>query len=130
MPADSLRPSSSEEGQAEEDVEVDEKGKRYYHGLEPGSCVRWWNEIGVIRVIGELIIPSAEEAIDPGHVSFQYLIKSVNEAWNSSISFDEAQQLQQNLPLLQALQPSHYRQLQLPRPQPDYAVGFNTAGLF
>lgn len=34
----------SEEGrqvnEPEEDVEVDEKGKCFFHGLEPGSCVR------------------------------------------------------------------------------------------
>ncbi|OJD21464.1 hypothetical protein ACJ73_07194 [Blastomyces percursus] len=34
----------------EEDVEIDEKGKRYYHGLEPGSCVRCLKGIGDLPV--------------------------------------------------------------------------------
>ncbi|PGH33299.1 hypothetical protein GX50_03852 [[Emmonsia] crescens] len=47
VPMNSLHSSSSEEGQAadpEEDVEVGKKGKRFYHGLEPGSCIRCLKE--------------------------------------------------------------------------------------
>nr|KMM71465.1 hypothetical protein CPAG_07772 [Coccidioides posadasii RMSCC 3488] len=51
------------------------------------------NEAGVIRIIGELIVPSAESAINLSHVTFPHLVVSVNEGWDSSISLDEDQQL-------------------------------------
>ncbi|EEH36365.2 hypothetical protein PAAG_06783 [Paracoccidioides lutzii Pb01] len=82
------------------------------------------NETGVIRIIGELIVPSAESAIDLGRVTFPHLVVSVNEGWDSSISLDESQQLPRTLPSLQAPQPSRSPQFRLPKPQPDYAVGF------
>ncbi|KKZ60125.1 hypothetical protein EMCG_05150 [[Emmonsia] crescens] len=74
------------------------------------------NEAGIIRIIGELIVPSAESAIDLSHVTFPHLVVSVNEGWDSSISLDEDQQLPPHL--------SQSRQFRLSRPQPDYAVGF------
>lgn len=102
------------------------RGTRFDDDVFESTCqrIRKKNETGVIRVIGELIVPSAEGAIDHGHISFQRLIESVNEGWDSSISLDEAQQLPQTLPLSQALQLPQSRQFRLPRPQPDYAVGF------
>ncbi|EQL33493.1 hypothetical protein BDBG_01427 [Blastomyces gilchristii SLH14081] len=77
--------------------------------------LRKYNETGVIRIIGELIVPSAESAIDLGHVTFPHLIVSMNDGWDSSIPLDEAQ-----LP-----PPAQSRQFRLPQPQPDYAVGFS-----
>ncbi|EFR04014.1 hypothetical protein MGYG_07019 [Nannizzia gypsea CBS 118893] len=45
--------------------------------------VRKQSEMGVvIRIIGELIVPSAECAIDLGHVTFEHLISKVNEVWD------------------------------------------------
>ncbi|OJD11689.1 hypothetical protein AJ78_07588 [Emergomyces pasteurianus Ep9510] len=38
---------------------------------------------------GELIVPSAESAIDLSLVTFPHLVVSVNEGWDSSISLDE-----------------------------------------
>ncbi|KAL2374567.1 hypothetical protein RJ035_001444 [Blastomyces gilchristii] len=78
------------------------------------------NEAGVTRIIGELIVPSAESAIDLSHVTFPHLVVSVNEGWDSSISLDEDQRLP---PLAQTPLPQS-RQFRLSRPQPDYAVGF------
>ncbi|KAM5462666.1 hypothetical protein MauCBS54593_007885 [Microsporum audouinii] len=82
--------------------------------------------MGVIRIIGELIVPSAECAIDLGHVAFKHLISKVDEDWDNSISLDVVQP-----PLQLPLQPpqppqasSKYSQFQLSRPQPDFAVGF------
>ncbi|OJD09999.1 hypothetical protein AJ78_08811 [Emergomyces pasteurianus Ep9510] len=80
------------------------------------------NETEVIRIIGELIVPSAESAIDLNHITFRHLIVSVNEAWDGSISLGESQQSLQNLPSLQSSQSQQFR---LPRPQPDYAVSFS-----
>ncbi|KAK2806457.1 hypothetical protein FQN50_005875 [Emmonsiellopsis sp. PD_5] len=74
------------------------------------------NKTGLIRLIGELIVPSAESMIDYGHDACPYLIVSVDEAWDSSIPLDEHQQLLRDLPSRQ--------QFQLPRPHPYYAVGF------
>ncbi|EDN11067.1 conserved hypothetical protein [Histoplasma mississippiense (nom. inval.)] len=79
------------------------------------------NEAGVTRIIGELIVPSAESAIDLSHVTFPHLVVSVNEGWDSSISLDEDQRLP---PLAQTPLLPQSRQFRLSRPQPDYAVGF------
>ncbi|QSS59396.1 hypothetical protein I7I51_08831 [Histoplasma capsulatum] len=79
------------------------------------------NETGVIRIIGELIVPSAESAIDLSHVTFPHLVVSVNEGWDSSISLDEDQRLP---PPAQTPHLPQSRQFRLSRPQPDYAVGF------
>ncbi|KGQ00663.1 hypothetical protein PAAG_12673 [Paracoccidioides lutzii Pb01] len=79
-------------------------GTRFDDGVFELTCqrIRKKNETGVIRVIAELIVPSAEGAIDHGCVSFQHL---------------EDQQLPTpHLP--------QSRQFRLSRPQPDYAVGF------
>ncbi|OJD13679.1 hypothetical protein ACJ73_09178 [Blastomyces percursus] len=99
------------------------KATVFEEGAFESTCrrIQKKNETGVIRIIGELIVPSAESAIDLNHVTFPHLVVSVNEAWDGSISLDESQQLPQNLP---SLQPSRSQQFRLPRPQPDYAVGF------
>ncbi|EFW13450.1 hypothetical protein D8B26_001435 [Coccidioides posadasii str. Silveira] len=98
-------------------------GTRFDDGVFELTCqrIRKKNETGVIRVIAELIVPSAEGAIDHGRVSFQHLVESVNEGWDSSISLDEDQRLPP--PALTPHLP-HSRQFRLSRPQPDYAVGF------
>ncbi|OJD20595.1 hypothetical protein ACJ73_08072 [Blastomyces percursus] len=87
------------------------------------SCERLnkYNEAGVIRIIGELIVPSAGSAIDLGRVTFPHLVVSVNEGWDSSISLDEDQRLP---PPAQTPQLLQSRQFRLSWPQPDYAVGF------
>ncbi|KAK2732721.1 hypothetical protein FQN55_003942 [Onygenales sp. PD_40] len=74
------------------------------------------NKTGLIRLIGELIVPSAESIIDYGQNAYPYLVVSVDEAWDCSIPLDESQQLLGDLPC--------WQQFQLPRPQPYYAVGF------
>ncbi|OJD27249.1 hypothetical protein ACJ73_01349 [Blastomyces percursus] len=94
-------------------------GTRFDDDVFELTCqrIRKKNETGVIRVIAELIVPSAEGAIDHCRVSFQHLVESVNEGWDSSISLDEDQRLPTpRLP--------QSRQFRLSRPQPDYAVGF------
>ncbi|KAK2781847.1 hypothetical protein FQN52_001341 [Onygenales sp. PD_12] len=87
-------------------------------GVFESTCrrVQTKNKTGLIRLIGELIVPSAESIIDHGNDACQYLIVSVDEAWDSSIPLDESQQLLRDLP--------SWQQFQLPRPQPYYAVGF------
>ncbi|KAG5298290.1 hypothetical protein I7I48_07695 [Histoplasma ohiense] len=89
------------------------------------------NEIGVVRIISELIVPSADIAICRGHFKFEHLVVSINEAWSNSVSLDAASittdpplQSQQPLkpPPMPILKPP---QFQLPRPHPDYAVGFS-----
>lgn len=62
----------------------------------------------IVSYIADVFVDSSADAcvvisIRFDNVSFQYLIKSVNEAWDSSISFDEAQQLPKNSLLSQAL---------------------------
>ncbi|KAM5451727.1 hypothetical protein MaudCBS49596_003554 [Microsporum audouinii] len=84
------------------------------------------SEMGVIRIIGELIVPSAECAIGLGHVAFKHLISKVNEVWDNSISLNAVQPPLQ-LPLHPPPPPQalpKYSQFQLSRPQPDFAVGF------
>ncbi|ODH42289.1 hypothetical protein ACO22_01232 [Paracoccidioides brasiliensis] len=51
------------------------------------------NETGVIHIIDELIVPSAENAINLSHSVFPHLVVSVNGAWDGSISLDKSQQL-------------------------------------
>ncbi|EEH37426.2 hypothetical protein PAAG_07844 [Paracoccidioides lutzii Pb01] len=61
------------------------------------------NETGVIRVVAELIVPSAEGAVGHNRIPFQHLVESLNEAWGSSISLVEVQQLHQTLLSSQSL---------------------------
>ncbi|EDN10308.1 predicted protein [Histoplasma mississippiense (nom. inval.)] len=79
----------------------------------------------------ELIVPSADIAICRGHVKFEHLVVSINEAWSNSVSLDAAS-ITTDPPLQsqQPIKPPYMRiskapQFQLPRPQPDYAVGFS-----
>ena len=58
------------------------------------------NEAKVIQDIARLIVPSAESLAVHGAKHLEPLIESVNEGWNNSIALID------------------------PRPQPDYAVGF------
>ncbi|PQE12289.1 phosphatidylserine decarboxylase protein [Rutstroemia sp. NJR-2017a BVV2] len=58
------------------------------------------NEARVIQDIARLIVPSAETLATFGSIHLDVLVESVNEGWNSIIPF------------------------YVPRPQPDYAVGF------
>ncbi|KAJ9624560.1 hypothetical protein H2203_005295 [Taxawa tesnikishii (nom. ined.)] len=58
------------------------------------------NETRVIRDISLLIVPSAEILATYGAVDLQQLVESTNEGWHNAIP------------------------VTLPRPQPDYAVGF------
>ena len=58
------------------------------------------NEARVIQDLSRLIIPSAETLARCGANHLNVLVESVNEGWNSSIP------------------------ITVPRPQPDYAVGF------
>ncbi|ODH43973.1 hypothetical protein ACO22_00945 [Paracoccidioides brasiliensis] len=76
------------------------------------------------KVPKETVFQEAESAIDLGRVTFPHLVVSVDEGWESSISLDESQQLPRTLQSLQAPQPSRSPQFRLPRPQPDYAMGF------
>ncbi|KAH6699914.1 hypothetical protein BKA61DRAFT_562017 [Leptodontidium sp. MPI-SDFR-AT-0119] len=62
--------------------------------------IRNRNETMVIRDISLLIVPSAQTLATYGATNLDPLIESVNEGWNSAISFYG------------------------PRPQPDYSVGF------
>ncbi|KAF1995219.1 hypothetical protein P154DRAFT_349514 [Amniculicola lignicola CBS 123094] len=59
------------------------------------------NEAKVIDKIGRLIVPSAEDLADFGLKHLRHLAESINEGWNNSIPLTK------------------------PRPQPDYAVGFD-----
>ena len=59
------------------------------------------NEAMVIRDIGLLIVPSAQTLAKYGATHLNHLYESVNEGWNSAISFHGT------------------------RPQPDYSVGFD-----
>ncbi|KKZ61383.1 hypothetical protein EMCG_03989 [[Emmonsia] crescens] len=89
------------------------------------------SETGIVRTISELIVPSADIAICRGHVTFKNLVVSIDEAWDNSISLDAASIATE--PSLQSQQPLKppptltlkTSQFQLPRPQPDYAVGFS-----
>ncbi|CAM5999411.1 unnamed protein product [Sphagnum balticum] len=58
------------------------------------------NESMVVRDIGQLLVPSAQNLATCGAANLHYLIDSVNEGWNSAEPFYG------------------------PRPQPDYSVGF------
>lgn len=46
------------------------------------------NETRVVRIISELIVPSADIAICRGHVKFKHLAVSISEAWSNSVSLD------------------------------------------
>ncbi|QSS51996.1 hypothetical protein I7I53_07483 [Histoplasma capsulatum var. duboisii H88] len=102
------------------DVEVP-KDTVFEDNAFESTCERLskYNETGVIRIIGELIVPSAGSAMDLGRVTFPHLVVSVNESWDSSREIDEAQQLS---PPAQV--PPQSRPFRLSRPQPDYGVGF------
>lgn len=95
------------------------------------SKLRSKSETGVVRTIGELIVPSADIAICRGHVKFKHLVVSIDEAWDNLISLDAASiATEPSLQSQQPLKPPPTRtpktsQFQLPRPQPDYAVGFS-----
>jgi hypothetical protein len=65
------------------------------------------NNNGVNRLIGELLVPSAETAIDRGLTEFQHYAVGMSEIWTlMSPLMDDGQE-------------------RLPIPQPDYAVGFS-----
>ncbi|MCJ1231380.1 hypothetical protein MMC12_008057 [Toensbergia leucococca] len=59
------------------------------------------NEARVVQDIGRLLVPSAETLATLGAHHLDILVESVNEGWNNSIP------------------------VTIPRPQPDYAVGFD-----
>ncbi|KAG5297533.1 hypothetical protein I7I48_06665 [Histoplasma ohiense] len=101
-------------------------GTRFDDDVFKSTCqrLRKKNEAGVIRIIAEFIVPSAEGAIDRGRISFQHLVESVNESWDSSIPLVWMPQLPQTLPSSQALQLQQFQKFRLSQPQPDYAVGF------
>ncbi|KAL5333721.1 hypothetical protein BJX70DRAFT_391959 [Aspergillus crustosus] len=67
------------------------------------------NETGVMTLIHQLLIPSAEIEILRGNVAFRALIDCFNEPWTGSVSF------------CNETHPEH----PLPTPQPDYSVGFS-----
>lgn len=89
--------------------------------------IRNKNETEIIRIIGELIVPSAESAISRGYIAFKRDI-SINEAWDNSLSLDanpHSSQAQEPLQPPPPPQASKLSRFQLPRPQPDYAVGYS-----
>ncbi|KAL2867134.1 uncharacterized protein BJX67DRAFT_381156 [Aspergillus lucknowensis] len=72
------------------------------------------NEIGVMQTIHRLTVPSAETASHSGEIEFEHLVDSINEPWDGSNAL--------NPPA--ANPPGRGLQYRLPKPQPDYAVGF------
>lgn len=77
------------------------------------------NEAAVSLVIGRLVVPSAELEIVRGNVEFEYLIDSIKEVWDASITLDKSP----GIPKPDPSDPEN-GQCQMPTPQPDYAVGF------
>ncbi|OAX79687.1 hypothetical protein ACJ72_05991 [Emergomyces africanus] len=96
------------------------------------SKLRSKNKAGVVRIMSELIVPSADIAVCRGLVGFKHLVVSIDETWDSSISFGTAPtaaklplQRQQPLQPPPTLTPKTPRLFQLRQPKPDYAVGFS-----
>ncbi|KAK2745567.1 hypothetical protein FQN57_003692 [Myotisia sp. PD_48] len=88
------------------------------------------NETAIIRIIGELLVPSAEVAIARGGINFKHLAVSFNEGWDCSISLEAPTLLSSNPEPQQPLRPPpapmpKLPQFRLPQPQPDYSVGFS-----
>ncbi|KAL5343874.1 hypothetical protein BJX70DRAFT_2093 [Aspergillus crustosus] len=83
-------------------------------------------ELGIIRMVGELIVPSAETAVDLGLIPFKKLIVSINEPWTFSIPLDDGVPPLRRLTLINTdnRNQNQQKRFYLPRPQPDYAVGF------
>lgn len=109
------------------------KGTKFDDHVFFYTCMRLQekNEATVIRKIADLIVPSAVDAIDRGLVKFKGLTESVNESWDNSLSLDAAQQPlpprnSQSTPLPPPPRPQVPKlpRFQLPRPQPDFTVGF------
>ncbi|KAL4984305.1 hypothetical protein BDW68DRAFT_180800 [Aspergillus falconensis] len=73
------------------------------------------SEIAIIRAIGELVVPSVDNSVELGT-----LAGNRDEPWNNSIPLvDSVPPLQCHADLLE--EEKYY----LPRPQPDYSVGFS-----
>ncbi|KAI9785423.1 MAG: hypothetical protein M1816_000438 [Peltula sp. TS41687] len=64
------------------------------------EAIKGRTEARVIKDLTPLIVPSAEDLATLGHKHLDILVENVNEGWNESIP------------------------LTIPRPQPDYSVGF------
>ncbi|PWY67230.1 hypothetical protein BO94DRAFT_478986, partial [Aspergillus sclerotioniger CBS 115572] len=78
------------------------------------------NETGVIRLIAQCIVPSAELEMCRGRLGSLRLIESINEPWIKSSALQHGVK-----PVKRGEQP----QSRLPTPQPDYAAGFSKQGL-
>ncbi|KAL5040782.1 hypothetical protein BDW71DRAFT_212781 [Aspergillus fruticulosus] len=73
-------------------------------------------ESAIIRTIGELVVPSIDNSVELGT-----LADSMDEPWDDSIPLDEGvPPLQNHADLLEE------KKYYLPRPQPDYSVGFSS----
>jgi len=103
------------------------------------------NKHAVIRLIGELIVPSVTAAALLGRISFKHIWTTTDDIWDYSIPLDESSRASTPTHLvLQSIQsapspkdprspqtpeypqPTEKQQLfHLPRPQPTYAVGFS-----
>ncbi|KAL3466458.1 hypothetical protein BJX64DRAFT_284396 [Aspergillus heterothallicus] len=90
------------------------------------------SEAAIIRLIAGLIVPSAESAFRLNRISFGCLAVTMDETWDCCIPLDDASgattlagataTLTSGEQPRQKLGPAKSR---LPRPQPDYAVGFS-----
>ncbi|KAL3484054.1 hypothetical protein BJX62DRAFT_244295 [Aspergillus germanicus] len=112
------------------------------------------NARAVIRLIAELLVPSAESAALVGRINARHLSTAVDELWDGCIPLDESARAQQQEYYVYPLEPDteppcprHPRpqtsessetsqptkrstmppRFRIPLPQPDYAVGFSAS---
>jgi hypothetical protein len=85
------------------------------------------NAPAVIRIMGELVVPSAASALRLGQISNKNLSVSIDEPWDHSIALDRGPGVKRPryLPSSQSSKSKRIRLFQLPRVQPDYALGFS-----
>ncbi|KAI9046167.1 uncharacterized protein KD926_004005 [Aspergillus affinis] len=82
------------------------------------------NETAVIRMISQLVVPSAELEISRGQLESIGLVDSIDEPWEGSISLAAEESNTPQTTPGPSIQPETGRD-PLPIPQPDYALGFS-----
>ncbi|KAJ0423938.1 hypothetical protein BJY00DRAFT_309755 [Aspergillus carlsbadensis] len=85
------------------------------------------NEPAVLRIMGELVVPSAASALRLGQIRNKNLPVSIDEVWDHSIALGwvPGPKNPRYLPSSLSSKNKRIRPLKLPRVQPDYAVGFS-----
>ncbi|KAL3463008.1 hypothetical protein BJX64DRAFT_287743 [Aspergillus heterothallicus] len=87
--------------------------------------LQWRNEAAIIRVIGELIVPSIQTVADDLPSTGMNLEYSVDEPWNLMIPLEQGVPPLLLAPAAGDGDDSAGGMSTLPAPQPDYAVGFS-----